>query len=103
MTINKKYHIWDAWGPLTLILFALTIFGMIGFQIYTYLKVGYWQPISMISVLQYFGVVWAFAPKDWLGIWKICDFFHGSILLVMIIPFISGFGISVFEDILKKR
>jgi hypothetical protein len=48
--------------------------GLVGWQIYHYLQVGQWQPISVITALQYCEVGWAYNPTKWIGLYRVLDF-----------------------------
>ena len=42
-------------------------------QVYSYLKVGVWPEVSIITALEYFHVQWATSPTDWLGLYNFFD------------------------------
>jgi|SRR3989304_2915766 len=51
----------------------LAAIGIIGWQIYTYLKLGEWTSLSIITVLRWFSADWARSPSDWAGVHKILN------------------------------
>lgn len=57
--------------------------GVIGFQIFLWLKEGVWFPISLITVLSFFSD-WAYNPRDWVGFWKMLNAIPISVLLIFI-------------------
>ena len=70
--------------------------GILGWQSYQFLQTGSWQPFSCLDVLEVVGIFEDLtnAPKDWLGVHKILNWLHGSILVlgVFLVPlfFIMG-------------
>ncbi len=52
---------------------TLMCLGIWGYQIYQYLKIGEWVRISVITVLRYNEVSWAWYPTEWIGVHKILD------------------------------
>ena len=60
--------------------------GMLGYQIYMYLRSGEWYSFSVITGLRWLNVQWAFYPKEWIGLYKILDDFPLSLGI-----FICGF------------
>lgn len=53
--------------------------GIVGWQLYTYLKLGEWHSISVITAMRWFEIKWSFSPTGWLGIYEILDFVPLSI------------------------
>jgi hypothetical protein len=47
--------------------------GILGWQVYTYLKLGIWQSLSVITALLWLNIDWARSPHDWLGVYKVLD------------------------------
>lgn len=56
-----------------LVLGFLGALGILGYQIYFYLRSGYWLSLSIITVLGWLGSEWALDPKEWLGLYKILE------------------------------
>ena len=50
-------------------------------QAYGYLRQEVWQPVSAIDALRYVNMKWAFAPTDWLGLYRILEWMPLSLLL----------------------
>jgi hypothetical protein len=71
-----------------LILCAVCLFG---WQAYAYLRTSFWNPISVITMLEVMKVVWALHPNDWLGLYKILKEIPLSITL-----FIVGLCVMAF-------
>jgi len=80
-------------GLIVLIMFFSPIF-ILGFQIINYLKKGFWEPLSLIDILQYFHINWALWPTNWIGLWKILNVLNASVpiifLCLMILMLIKG-------------
>ena len=57
----------------------LACFGIVGWQIFHYLKDGDWQPLSVITAMGWAGLEWAFSPTSWLGLYKVLDWMPLSI------------------------
>ncbi len=53
--------------------------GILGWQVYTYLKFGEWHQLSVITALRWSSIEWAFSPTKWIGIYKILDGFPLSL------------------------
>ena len=49
----------------------LSALGVLGYQIYWYLRLGEWYTLSIISGLRRLHVQWAFHPNEWFGVYKI--------------------------------
>lgn len=56
---------------IALILLLFGGLGVMGWQIYGYLKFGVWMPISIITALEWMQVQWAHSPNDWIGLHNI--------------------------------
>lgn len=61
----------DNISAIALILLLFGGLGVLGWQVYEYLKVGVWVPISIITALEWMQVQWAFSPNDWVGLHNI--------------------------------
>ena len=48
-------------------------FGVLVYQIYWYLRIGEWEPLSVITGLRWMKVDWAFHPNEWIGLYKILN------------------------------
>jgi hypothetical protein len=46
---------------------------IVGWQVYTYLKVGAWQSLSVITALLWLHIDWARSPHDWMGVHKVLN------------------------------
>jgi hypothetical protein len=58
--------------------------GLVGWQIYHYLRHDIWNSVSVVSALQWSGVKWAIAPTDWLGLHRILEWMPLSLAFVVI-------------------
>ena len=60
----------DGAYSIALILFfgGLVVFG---WQAYEYLRYSVWPPLSIITVLEWMKLPWAFNPTDWVGVHNI--------------------------------
>lgn len=75
-------------------------FFVIGYQIFLYLKNGFWQSLSIIDVLSYFNIPWAVWPNDWIGLWKVLNFINISIpvsFIFLILACIAGFIMALLD------
>lgn len=67
------------------IVLLLSSFGIVGWQIFDFLRDGEWVSISIITALVKFDIPWAIYPQDWLGLHKVLDVIPLSAAL-----FVSG-------------
>ena len=58
---------------------VLAAIGIIGWQFYSYLKLGEWPSLSVITLLRWFNIEWAGAPSDWVGVHMILNEFPLSL------------------------
>lgn len=70
---------------------ALVLLG----QVLGYLQTGVWTPVSLIAALQYFfefrpETAWIYAPRDWIGAWKILNIIPASLAAALV-----GLGIAL--------
>ena len=65
------------------------------YQVYNYLKAGYWQSISIIDALKSVDIQWAVYPQDWVGLWSVLDFVPLSIFIL----FLGIAGASLIGDL----
>jgi uncharacterized membrane protein len=56
------------------------------FQVFTYLKIGIWQQVSLIDTLIVIGgeSQWLTNPKSWIGLWKIFNFIPLTVFLLFV-------------------
>lgn len=66
-----------------------------GYQVFTYLKYGFWEGVSIINVLSYMEVSWAQAPSSWVGLWKILNYINAGFGGFLICLWFS----RVFDDL----
>jgi hypothetical protein len=87
------------------ILVALSGLGVLGLQIFGYLKIGDWKRVSLLSVVspQW---PWLNNPQSWFGLNNIVkdafDIMPLSLTLILIGWFIAGFGSALRERIAKR-
>ncbi len=58
------------------LIFLLGLFaaiGILGWQVYCYLRYGEWPALSMIALLQWLNIGWASSPRDWVGLRNLLD------------------------------
>ena len=81
---------------------VLCIFGAAGifcYQVYVFLRFGYWQPISVVTALARLGLKWALMPEQWIGLHKVLDIVPLSLAL-----FVSAFiPIWISPSVEKKK
>ena len=58
-------------STLALIFLLFGGIGVLGWQAYGYLRFGVWTPISIITVLEWMQIQWAYSPTDWVGLHNI--------------------------------
>jgi len=58
--------------------------GIVGWQIYEYLRHDIWSSMSIVSALQWGGVKWASAPTDWVGLHRILEWMPLSLTFVVV-------------------
>jgi hypothetical protein len=74
----------------------LATVGIIGWQIYSYLRLGEWQSLSIITALLWLNVDWARLPSDWAGVHKILDAIPLS--LTALVAGIAPIGLWLWWD-----
>ena len=75
---------------------CLAAAGILGWQIYGYLRYGTWPALSVIGVLQWLNLDWARSPRDWTGLHEFLD-----ALPVSVVAFVGGIfpvGIWLSQD-----
>lgn len=67
---------------------ALTFPLVLIYQVYTYLKNGFWVSISALDFLKYVNLQWASNPIDWKGLADVLDVVPMSLspIIFIIIP-----------------
>lgn len=83
---------------LTIVSGILCAVGIIGWQYINFLMHGEWHSLSVISALQWFGIRWSYFPTEWLGLYKILDFFPLSLA-----TFILGGVLAYFFQKLRNN
>lgn len=77
------------------LLVSLAGVGVIGFQVYGYLRIAEWQSMSVFSVAVD-TVPWLQSPQSWIGLYKVLrqalEFMPLSLALVLVGWLIAGFG-----------
>ena len=79
-------------SAIALILLLFGGLGVLGWQVYEYLKLGVWTPISIITALEWMQVQWAYSPNDWVGLHNI--FQKIPLSVVMFTPALLGVVIA---------
>lgn len=69
--------------------FGIAGVGIIGWQIFRYLKDGDWPAVSLITALQWMGVEkpWVSNPTEWVGLHSVMDTIPLSLTLVVLAIF----------------
>jgi hypothetical protein len=62
----------------------LVAIGVVAWQIYTYLRVGAWPSLSVVTALQWLTIEWALFPRDWLGVHNVLSAFPLSLAILVI-------------------
>lgn len=57
--------------------------GTLGYQAYTYLRLGEWHGLSIINALRWAKLDWAYLPQEWLGLHRILDAIPLSMALIL--------------------
>ena len=75
---------------------------MLGIQIYKYLKLGAWGPVSLLDVLAPH-VPWLSNPQSWIGLHGIvrnaCDIMPVSLALIILGWLVAGFGAALRQRV----
>jgi hypothetical protein len=79
-------------GAIALILLLLGGLGVLGWQVYEYLRLGVWTPISIITALEWMQVQWAYSPNDWVGLHNILE--KMPLSMAMFTPALFGIVIA---------
>jgi len=74
------------------IVFAVLVIGIVapllilGWQSFTFMQTGDWQPFSILSMMDILDVqsTWVASPNSWLGVHIIFDYLHGGLGLMLI-------------------
>lgn len=66
--------------------------GIILWQLYHYLRFNEWISLSVVDLLKWCEVKWAFLPTDWLGMYRVLEFapLSGSLFVAAWIVFLSA-------------
>jgi hypothetical protein len=99
--MGKNYGIADSMFELTLTIIGfgfICALGVLGYQIFLYLRIGKWYSFSLITGLRWLNVQWAFYPSEWIGVYKILDDFPLSlgIFTCSLVPFLLLCSIVFF-------
>ncbi|MCP4299456.1 MAG: hypothetical protein GY783_02620 [Gammaproteobacteria bacterium] len=81
-------------------LFVLAGLGVLGLQVFGYLKVGEWRPVSLLGVASPY-IPWLNNPQSWFGLHDIVRNALGimplSLALILVGWLIAGFGAALRE------
>lgn len=58
--------------------------GVVGWQVYEYLRYNSWDSISIITALQWMKIQWAFNPTDWIGLYNILGMVPLSLTMIVV-------------------
>lgn len=88
------------------ILFVVAGLGVLGLQIYGYLKIGEWGSVSLLAVASPY-LPWLNNPQSWFGLHHIVrdvlGFMPLSLALILVGWLIAGFGSALRERITTRR
>src|SRR5688572_7495029 len=76
---------------LTMVSSLLGGIGVLGYQVLGWLRTAEWEPMSVMTALQWLNVRWAFQPTDWLGLYNALAFIPLAVGLPLV-----GFAIGIF-------
>lgn len=54
-----------------------------GYQVYSFLRLGEWEGMSIITALQWAKIEWAYLPHEWFGFYKVLDAAPLSLALIL--------------------
>lgn len=57
--------------------------GVVGWQVYEYLRYNVWSPVSVVTALQWLKVQWALNPADWVGLYNILRMIPLSLTMIV--------------------
>lgn len=64
----------DTFVAIAVSLWLLTPLGILGWQVYGYLRYAVWNSLSVIDALRWLGSSWASStPTDWTGLYSILE------------------------------
>jgi hypothetical protein len=76
--------------------------GVLGWQVFMWLKSSAWTDLSVVHGLQWLEVSWAMNPTDWLGVHEVLNDFPLAIALPLLGWALGWAAISVAKDIAKR-
>lgn len=84
---------WIGVASLLVIGSFLSGLSILGWQVYGYLRLEVWEPISVIDALRYANMKWATLPTDWIGLYRVVGWVPLSLFLPItgvVLAFIAG-------------
>ena len=70
---GKRDELRDSIWVGLMLAWVFTPIGIVGWQIYGYLRFGFWQSLSVIDALRWTDIQWATAPTDWVGLYGVLE------------------------------
>ena len=58
--------------------------GVVGWQVYEYLRYNTWNSLSVINAMQWMKIQWALNPADWIGLYNILCMIPLSLTMIVI-------------------
>jgi hypothetical protein len=58
--------------------------GIVVWQIYNYIELGVWHPLSVLTVLRWEQIKWSFFQNAWIDLYKILDILPLSVFTLLI-------------------
>lgn len=55
---------------------------VVGWQVYEYMRYNIWNPISVVTALEWMNIKWALNPTDWVGLFNILKIIPLSLTLI---------------------
>ena len=96
--MTEKKQLIDWFGVATLLVLFSFLGGIAVFlwQIYGYLRFEVWRSVSVVDVLRFAEIRWAFLPNDWLGLYRVLDWTPISVFLPLLGVFLAV--VAGFQD-----
>lgn len=67
--------------------------GVVGWQVYEFLRNNSWNPVSVVTALQWMKIQWALNPTDWIGLYNILQMVPLSLMMI-----VSGWMVVMSEQ-----
>lgn len=66
--------------------------GTVLWQVYHYLRFNEWVSLSVVDLLKWCDIQWAYLPTDWIGMYRVLEFLplSASLLIAAWVVFLSA-------------